>query len=475
MTIIDPGVGADKKYRVYEEGRKNGHFLTDKDGDIYIGAVWPGKAAYPDFLRRETREWWAEKVTGHIGRGVSGIWNDMNEPADFTGDPYHRRNFTVPDTVRCAPDSTVSGEGGSGDGTVPFPQMHNLYGQGMCMATREGIHSAKPQERPFVLSRAGYAGIQRYAALWTGDNSSWWEHMAMSIPMLLGLGMSGVPFVGADAGGFQSNADGELFARWIAYAAFTPFFRGHSAIKTRPHEPWAFGLEVEDAARKAIEARYRYLPYTYSLFHEASESGTPPMRPLFWEFPDDDACHDVNDQYLFGPDILVAPVCTPGRKARALYLPEGSWEDLNSGEHHTGGRYILADAPLDRLPLFARIGAIIPRTAVVQCTGNAFWNPLELHIHLPETGNGFAEHSFTVFEDDGISPDELKPFRSRRKAVLKSSGPGSCRFTFEAAPENERDQAPGTLELHLHRAGGRETEVIKVSDASSEVDLELSL
>ncbi len=287
VTIIDPGVGTDKKYRVFREGEEKGYFLTDKHGKTYIGAVWPGKAAYPDFLRQQTREWWAKEVSGHIGRGVSGIWNDMNEPADFTGDPHHRRKFTVPDTVRCAPDTA---EGGTGADTVPFPQMHNLYGQGMCMATRDGIRFAKPQERPFVLSRAGYAGIQRYAALWTGDNSSWWEHMAMSIPMLLGLGMSGVPFVGADAGGFQSNADGELFARWIAYAAFTPFFRGHSAIKTRPHEPWAFGPEVEGAARKAIEARYRYLPYTYSLFHTASETGTPPMRPLFWEFPDDDAC-----------------------------------------------------------------------------------------------------------------------------------------------------------------------------------------
>ncbi len=162
----------------------------------------------------------------------------------------------------------------------------------------------------------------------------------------------------------------------------------------------------------------------------------------------------------------MAPVCTPGRKARAVYLPEGSWEDLNSGERHSGGRYILADAPLDRLPLFARIGAVIPRTAVVQNTGDAFWNPLELHIYLPETGEGFGEHSFTVFEDDGISPEELKPFRSRRKAVLKSSSGNSCRFTCEGA---------GNLELHLHRTGGRETEVIKVSDASSEVDLELSL
>jgi alpha-glucosidase len=471
VTIIDPGVGTDKTYRVYEEGRKNGHFLTDMDGGIYIGAVWPGKAAYPDFLRQQTRDWWAKEVSAHIGRGVSGIWNDMNEPADFTGDPYHRRKFTVPDTVRCVPDDTGNGEGG----TVPFLQMHNLYGQGMCMATREGIRSAKPQERPFVLSRAGYAGIQRYAALWTGDNSSWWEHMAMSIPMLLGLGISGVPFVGADAGGFQSNADGELFARWIAYAAFTPFFRGHSAIKTRPHEPWAFGPEVERAARKAIETRYRYLPYTYSLFHEASETGAPPMRPLFWEFPDDDACYEVNDQYLFGPDILVAPVCTPGRKARAVYLPRGEWEDLNSGDRHSGGRYILADAPLDRLPLFVRVGAIIPRTEVVQSTGDAFWNPLELHIYLPEKGEVFGEHAFTVFEDDGISPDELYPFRSRRKAVLKGSGLGSCRFAFEGARVMEQESAPRILELHLHRAGGRETEVIKVSDASSGTDLELSL
>jgi alpha-glucosidase len=447
VTIIDPGVGIDDgsdkdAYQLYREGEHEGLFLKNPDGSSYIGAVWPGKAAFPDFTRPEVRSWWARWAVKQLNLGVAGIWNDMNEPADFTGHKWIRKEFTLPDStlslsgparapvgepgeisgpqagyrtgaqagagagngdgvgdgeearagapVGAGAESEVGAEASAwageeaGVGAVPFRELHNIYGQGMCMATRDAARAARPDQRSFVLSRAGFAGIQRYAALWTGDNNSWWEHMAMSIPMLLGLGISGVPFVGADAGGFQSNADGELFARWIAYAAFTPFFRGHSACETRPHEPWAFGKEVEKAAKRAIEGRYQLLPYTYSLFAEASRTGAPVMRPLFWEFPRDPESANVSDQYLYGPEILVAPITTPGRKARAVLLPPGEWEDFHTGHRYRGGQYILADAPLEILPLFIRIGAIIPCTGVKQHTDDGWWRELELHIYLPE-------------------------------------------------------------------------------------------
>jgi alpha-glucosidase len=515
VTIIDPGVGVEGKYRVYREGLEGNHFLTGRDGKPYIGAVWPGKAAYPDFIRRESRSWWAKEIAGHLRRGVSGIWNDMNEPSDFTGDKFHRSRFTVPDSVKAHAET----------GEVPFPEVHNLYGQGMCMATREGFEEARPTERPFVLSRAGYAGIQRHAALWTGDNNSWWEHMAMSIPMLLGLGISGVPFAGADAGGFQSNADGELFARWIACAAFTPFFRGHSASDTRRHEPWAFGEEVEKAARKAIGMRYRFLPLIYSLFYEASEKGTPIMRPLFWEFPEDEASYRVSDQYLFGPDILVAPVCTPGAAARAVYLPPGEWEEFESRERFTGGRYILAEAPLDRLPLFIRLGSIIPLTKVAQHTTDAMWDPLQLHVYLP--GAGSASGSCRVLEDDGISRQGSAALQGAAavavqgagqaaarisRAVLESAGEKRFLFSFrsegsaadgeagsagpfgttgnagaaagaagavgaEAAQEQTSGEAAagnrGAFELHIHRGAGKNVEIRVIEGFCEAVPLEL--
>lgn len=491
VTIIDPGVGIDDgsdddAYPVYREGEGQGFFLKRPDGSSYIGAVWPGRAVFPDFTRSEVRQWWARWAADHLARGVAGIWNDMNEPADFTGHKWIRKEFTLPDcTISLAgaaparkpedvpPGELPSGELPSGEippGAVPFRELHNVYGQGMCMATRDGARLARPEERSFVLSRAGYAGIQRYAALWTGDNNSWWEHMAMSIPMLLGLGISGVPFVGADAGGFQSNADGELFARWIAYAAFTPFFRGHSACETRPHEPWAFGPVVEEAAKDAIELRYRLLPYSYALFAQATRTGTPVMRPLFWEFPSDREAAKVEDQFLYGPDLLVAPVTVPGKRARAVLLPPGEWENFHTGERYRGGRYILADAPLERLPLFVRVGSIIPFTEVKQHTEDAWWTSLELHIYLPSREAAAAEHppeahpcagSLTLPADDGISANDQKgllyTFTQKRGA---SGIPVELHGTVEA-PQSPTACLPGIREGFSPHSTGDERKLVR--------------
>ncbi|MCX7708830.1 MAG: DUF4968 domain-containing protein, partial [Clostridia bacterium] len=221
VTIVDPGVKKDSEYDVYLEGVKKDLFCKTATGDVYHGKVWPGDAAYPDFTKEETRKWWGEKHQALIGKGISGIWNDMNEPSDFTGDdPFDRTKATVPNDIIMENDGHPR----------TFRRYHNAYGFNMCKATYEGFITLKPEERPFMVTRSAYAGIQRYSSVWTGDNHSWWEHLASSMPLHMNIGMSGVPFVGGDVGGFQENATPELFARWMQLGVFTPFLRAHTTI-----------------------------------------------------------------------------------------------------------------------------------------------------------------------------------------------------------------------------------------------------
>lgn len=390
VTIVDPGVKVDPDYPVYAEGREMNAFCRTETGELYVGRVWPGRAVYPDFSKPEVRAWWAEQHRSLFDAGVAGIWNDMNEPADFTGDFFIRPEFTPPSEV------VMDGDGRPRS----MDAYHNVYGTLMSRSAREGAERYRPGKRPFVLTRAGSAGIQRYAAVWTGDNHSWWEHLAASIPMLLGMGLSGVGFVGADVGGFQESPSPELYARWMQYAIFTPFFRTHTNSISRDQEPWSFGPEVEGIARRYLELRYRLLPYIYSFFREQAQSGTPIMRPLLWEYPEDPALRNLNDQFLLGSSILVAPVTQPGVRARAVYLPSGRWEDFWTGEVHQGPGHILAEAPLDRIPLFVKAPAIIPMVPVIQSTREYATQPLELWIFgAGESG----EAQFTLYEDDGDS------------------------------------------------------------------------
>jgi alpha-glucosidase len=267
----------------------------------------------------------------------------------------------------------------------------------MCRATAEAYETLKPGERPFVLTRSGYAGIQRHAAVWTGDNHSWWEHLAAGLPMLLNLSLSGVPFCGGDAGGFQGEASAELFARWMQFAAFTPFFRAHSAIDTKAHEPWAFGSETERVAREAIRLRYRLMPYLYGEMHRASLNGTPVIRPMVFEFPGDPEVRTMCDQFMFGPSLLVAPVTQPGKKERLVYLPAGIWYDWHTDERIDGGRTIIAKAPLDVIPLYARAGAVIPTVEPAAHTGALDFTRVTVRAYSG------ADGSFELYEDDGLT------------------------------------------------------------------------
>lgn len=333
VTIIDPGVKIDSGYFVYDEGIEQGHFAKNPDGTVYEGEVWPGPAVFPDFTQEKTRRWWGDKLKTMTDVGIRGIWNDMNEPANFTGQ--------LPDDVRFS--------------TGSHDEIHNVYGHLMAEATYDGLRKAD-NRRPFVLTRACCAGSQRFCSGWTGDNHSLWAHMQLSLTQMMNLGLSGMYMVGSDVGGFGSDTTPELLIRWFQLGAISPFFRDHYAKGTRNQEPYAFDRATMDACREALDLRYHLLPYLYDLAHE----DMPILRPLVLEFPEDPMCRELTDQCMLGDRLLAAPVMTPGVTARAVYLPKGVWFDYYTGKRYSGGRYVLAEAPLDRMPLFARGGAVIP-------------------------------------------------------------------------------------------------------------------
>ncbi|MBB6729978.1 TIM-barrel domain-containing protein [Cohnella zeiphila] len=380
VPIVDPGVKKDPKYPVYREGVQEGYFCAKLEGELFIGSVWPGPSAFADFTDDRAARWWGDLHRFYIDSGIKGIWNDMNEPSVFD-----TANKTMDLDVLHANNGNPKTHG----------EWHNLYGMLMSKATYEGMVRGLDGERPFVLTRAGYAGIQRYAAVWTGDNRSYWEHMAMSIPMVLNLGLSGVAFAGPDIGGFSHHATGELVARWTQLGALLPFCRNHSAIDTSRQEPWRFGERVEAVCREALNLRYRLMPYLYSLFYEASASGLPIARPLLLEYPDDRNAANLCDQFLLGRDLLAAPIVRPGATARAVYLPAGVWYDYRTGERLEGGRHVLANAPLETMPLYVRAGAILPEQPLRQYADEAIGGALTLNVYAG------GEGSFRLYEDDG--------------------------------------------------------------------------
>jgi alpha-glucosidase len=417
ITIVDPGVKVDEGYTIYDEGRAGDHFVKHSNGDEYNGSVWPGRSAFPDFHRAETRAWWAGRTRQWLADyGLSAIWNDMNEPAstDLTG-----------------PILDALHDGGK----LPHASARNTYALQMARATYDGMLQHDPDSRPFILTRAAFSGAQTVTALWCGDNHSHWEHLAASLPMLMNLGVSGMPFVGVDIGGFGGDSNGELLARWTQAGAFYPFCRNHAATGTRAQEPWTFGPEVEAICRKYLSLRYQLLPYLYNLFYEASQTGAPIMRPLAWHYPKDPATFNLNDQFMLGPDLFIAPILAPGLTARAVYLPKGRWyrwrpTSALSGAERSGAQskpvlseaegdaaphrkhpstsfhsaqdacdgptHIIAEAPLDEMPIFVRAGAIIPTWPPAQHTGAIDRGAVTLHIW---PGQGALD----FYEDDGAT------------------------------------------------------------------------
>jgi alpha-glucosidase len=370
----DPGIRAEPGYPVYDRGTERDFWVKTANGEEYHGEVWPGPCAFPDFTRPEVRGWWAGLVADFVSSGIDGVWIDMNEPdvVLFTTMPA---------------DNWHLGGGGLPKGS--HLQYHNVYGMLVTRAIREGLVKARPDKRPFVLTRSSFLGGQRYAAMWTGDNASSWQHLRMSVPMALNLGLSGQPFNGADIGGFWGNATPELFAHWISVGVLFPFARAHTAEGTDAHEPWAFGSEVEAVSRVALERRYRLLPYLYTLFREASTNGMPVMRPLFFADPSDPDLRSEDQSFLLGADLLVVP-----KWAENPRLPKGIWRSVSLvGEDSINDPY--------QPNVLMRGGSIIPLGRVIQHTGQESLEPLTLLVCLDEGGRAEGR----LYEDVGDGYD----------------------------------------------------------------------
>ncbi len=330
ITIVDPGVKKDEKYAIYRQGVGRNLFCKTARGEVFIETVWPGLSAFPDFLKSETRQWWKDNLKFYTDSGIAGIWNDMNEPAMFNNQK------PLPEPLEEMPEDERQlflqvGD----DGPIGHFEVRNLYGFLMSLATHEALAQYRPGERPFVLTRAASTGIQRHAAVWLGDNTSWFEHLQKSLPMLLNIGLSGVSFAGVDIGGFGGSTTPELLVRWYETGIFYPFFRNHCALMGRAQEPFSFSQPVEDMVRHLIEMRYRLLPYITALFWQHSRTGAPLMRPMVWHYPADELAQNCDDQFMFGQDILVAPILRANQGSRYVYFPEGNWYALDPEEQGT--------------------------------------------------------------------------------------------------------------------------------------------
>ncbi len=400
VTIIDPGTKTDNNYFVYQQGMKHDYFCHRQDGTLFQGKVWPGASVFPDYSRNEVRGWWGSLYKEFLDMGVDGIWNDMNEPSATSLEPEAQEGDSIysgtisKDVLHLAGGDDPTGPDGP---PVTHASFHNAYGMQMARATYEGLLRLRPNTRPFVLTRSGTAGIQRYAALWTGDNTSSWEHILMAMPMCLNISMSGVPFVGVDIGGFWKASSGELLARFTQLSALLPLCRNHNAAANPDQEPWAFGEPYESACRQAIELRYRLMPYLYTLFHEASFSGAPVIRPLYYHYPQDEQACDTQDEFLLGDALLSAPIYEPGASGRRVYLPAGNWFDYWDGSEYPGNGWSDIPAPLERWPLFVRGNSIIPGGPPMQYTGQHATDPLTFTCYMAEDG---LAH-YTLYEDDG--------------------------------------------------------------------------
>lgn len=378
VTIMDPGTKVEPGYFMYEEGVAKDYFAKDANGQIYVNEVWPGESVFPDFGRREVRDWWGNHHRELLEMGSMGIWNDMNEPASFRGE--------LPLDVQFHDE----------DRTITHAEMHNIYGHMMAQATYSGI-KRNTGLRPFIITRAAYAGTQKYSTVWTGDNQSLWSHLQMVIPQLCNLGMSGFAFCGTDVGGFGADCTEELLCRWVEAACFSPLFRNHSSKGSRRQEPWQFGEECINIHRKYVELRYRFLPYIYDLFYKGQETGLPIMRPLVLHYPDDPEVRNMNGEFLVGESMLVAPVLEQGATKKIVYLPEGMWYDYWTGEAICGKQYIMRDAPLEVCPIYIKAGSIIPTYNVVNYIGQRTYTTLHLlttpgkaeYIHYLDNGKDF--------------------------------------------------------------------------------------
>jgi alpha-glucosidase len=399
VSIIDPAVKEEPGNPVYDSGAAADAFVRDARGERVRGVVWPGGAVFPDFTDPRVRKWWGGLYAERLAQGIAGVWHDMNEPVSFAafGEP------TLPRSARHA----LEGQGGD------HRAAHNVYGLAMARAGYEGLRELRPEARPFLFSRSGWAGMQRYGGTWSGDVVTDWPGLRASLSLVLGLGLCGVPYSGPDIGGFAGTPSPELFLRWFQMAAYFPFFRTHSAIGAGRREPWEYGPEVLEHARAALLERERLMPYLYTLAHLARRTGAPYVRPLWWSHPGDRKLRGCQDAFLLGDSLLVAPVLAQESESRSVRLPQGRWYDTATGEAHEGPGNVLLDAPLARIPVLARAGAVIPVAGVADADGRGRADGgLELEVWAPAPGRGGGGVLITD-EGDGWTEPTAERFTAR--------------------------------------------------------------
>lgn len=412
VTIVDPGIKIEEGYKEYDEGVANNYFATYPDGENYIGEVWPGRCHFPDFFDAKVRDWWGRSFSALTEPGVAGFWNDMNEPAAW--------GQNIPDIMQF--------------GKHAMPEVRNAYGMQMSRATYNGTRHLLNGKRPFVLTRAAYSGIQRYSAVWTGDNTANDAHLLLGCRLVNSLGIAGVSMIGVDIGGFSGNPTPELMVRWNSLGVYTPMFRNHAMMGTIMREPWRWGKQNERIIKKDIELRYQLLPYIYSSFYQSQQTGLPVSRTLAIEHSFDMHVYDADhqNQFMFGDSILVAPAESLQRTVK-VYLPPGEWYRFSTDKKYGGGKVIKADAPLTDLPVFIKAGAIIPMQGVVQHTDEPGDGMLQLHVW-----NGKDATEFVYYEDDGTTyqheqGDYYKRtirFAPKEKQVVLSAVEGSFKSKF---------------------------------------------
>jgi alpha-glucosidase len=397
VVMIDPGIKVDDNYWVFKEGKENNYFCRRSDDYFMEGHVWPGRCQFPDFTNPAVREWWGGLYKELVDMGVAGVWNDMNEPAVFG-------SGTFPNDVR----HNYDGHRGS------HRKAHNIYGMQMVRSTYDGLKKLMRNKRPFTITRAGYAGMQRYGCVWTGDNIASWEHLKLGSIQCQRMSISGVPFCGTDIGGFSGEPDGELFSRWIQLGTFSPFMRAHSAGDTMEREPWSFGEPYESINRKFIELRYKFLPYLYSVFWEHHRYGFPILRPMVMLEQENIGNHYRQDEFTFGDKILICPVLEQGAVSRYVYLPKGLWYNYWNHELLQGPDEHLIGAELDEMPIFVRAGSIIPEYPVMQYVGEKKIDEVVLNVYYSE-----IEVNSFLYEDHGDTFAYEQDIYSEKKFNVK--------------------------------------------------------
>jgi alpha-glucosidase len=452
VTIVDPGVkhqpvsqsaanvtsitpeleSQDQSYYVFEQGVQKKFFQHRTNGDLFVPKVWPGESVFVDYTLPAAREWWGGLHRAYTDNGVAGIWTDMNEPADF-----------VDQTGKNQIDVVSFDEGEKST----HAKNRNVFALLMARATYEGLERLRPNQRPYVITRAAYAGIQRYSTMWTGDTNSTWEALQLNIPMFTTLGLSGQPFVGSDIGGFIGRGNGELLVRAYQVSFLAPFCRNHKVIDGYDGEPWRFGQHYEDIIRKYLKLRYELLPFLYTTLEEAHRTGVPLFRPLVLNYQDDPNTYNLDDQFMIGNDLLVAPIVKADVVRRLVYLPKGLWYDYWTNKKYEGGKMVSVESPLETVPMFVRAGAIIPTWPGMRYVGEKPADPITFNVYPDESGSG----STTLYEDDGVSPAYKRGDSRRTNITARRVGRGYS--ISVSAPEGRYNPGPRKFAFVINTVG----------------------